>query len=198
MRQKRKHQMTIFHAAFKKDIGKELKVMSQILDETPRILNQVFKDLIGTNKSDLGRMGLTAEQVLRCAILKQHRDLTYEELAFHLEDSQSFRAFSRLEMGQYPSGSTLQENIKALKEETWEHINQLITGYAREEGLEKGKKVRSGLDGSGKQYSLPHRCHASSRWNPGDYAIAAGWLSVDSQTGLPFFGSQSGCEEASA
>ena len=151
--------MTIFHAAFKKDIGKELKVMSQILDETPRILNQVFKDLIGTNKSDLGRMGLTAEQVLRCAILKQHRDLTYEELAFHLEDSQSFRAFSRLEMGQYPSGSTLQENIKALKEETWEHINQLITGYAREEGLEKGKKVR--LDSTGVESNIHYPTDAT-------------------------------------
>jgi hypothetical protein len=27
----------------------------------------------------------------RCALLKQHRQLSYEELAFHLEDSASFR-----------------------------------------------------------------------------------------------------------
>jgi transposase, IS5 family len=147
MRQKRKSQMTIFHAAFKQEIGKELEVMSKILDETPKVLNRVFKDLIGTNKADKGRLGMTAEQVLRAAILKQHRDLTYEELSFHLEDSQSFRAFARMEMGQYPSGSTLQENIKALKEETWEQVNRLITGYGREEGLENGKKVR--IDSTG-------------------------------------------------
>ena len=30
--------------------------------------------------------GLPAEAVLRCALLKQHRQLSYEELAFHLED----------------------------------------------------------------------------------------------------------------
>jgi transposase, IS5 family len=159
MRQKRKPQMNIFHAAFKKDIGKELEFMSQILDENPKVLNRVFKDLIGTNKADQGRMGMTAEQVLRAAILKQHRDLTYEELSFHLEDSQSFRAFSRLEMGQYPSGSTLQENIKALKEETWEHINQLVTGYAKEEGFEKGKKVR--LDSTGVESNIHYPTDAT-------------------------------------
>ncbi|MCJ7782536.1 MAG: ISNCY family transposase, partial [Desulfobacterales bacterium] len=159
MRQKRKPQMNIFHAAYKQDIGKELEVMSQILDETPKVLNQVFKDLIGTNKSDVGRMGLTAEQVLRCAILKQHRNLTYEELAFHLEDSQSFRAFARMEMGQYPGGSTLQENIKALKEETWEHVNQLVTGYAQKEGFEKGQKVR--MDSTGVESNIHYPTDAT-------------------------------------
>ena len=159
MRQKRKPQLNIFHASFKQDIGKELEIMSQILDETPKVLNQVFRDLIGTNKSDVGRIGLTAEQVLRCAILKQHRNLTYEELSFHLEDSQSFRAFARMEMGQYPSGSTLQENIKALKEETWEHINELVTGYAQREGFEKGQKVR--LDSTGVESNIHYPTDAT-------------------------------------
>jgi IS5 family transposase len=159
MRQKRKTQLNIFHASFKQDIGKELEIMSQILDETPKVLNQVFRDLIGTNKSDVGRIGLTAEQVLRCAILKQHRNLTYEELSFHLEDSQSFRAFARMEMGQYPSGSTLQENIKALKEETWEHINELVTGYAQKGGFEKGQKVR--LDSTGVESNIHYPTDAT-------------------------------------
>ena len=152
MRQKRKKQLNIFHAFFKSDIGKQLEMMSQILDETPKVLNQVYQDLVGIKKSDAGRMGMTAEQVLRCGILKQHRNLTYEELAFHLQDSQAFRAFSRLEMGQYPSGSTLQENIKALKEETWEQINRLVTGYGQKEGLENGRKVR--LDSTGVESNI--------------------------------------------
>lgn len=159
MRQRRKKQMNIFHASFKSDIGKELEIMSQILDKNPMILNGVYQDLVGIKRSDAGRMGLTAEQVLRCGILKQHRNLTYEELAFHLEDSQSFRAFSRMEMGQYPSGSTLQENIKALKEETWEHINQLVTGYAEEEGFEKGQKVR--LDSTGVESNIHYPTDAT-------------------------------------
>ena len=124
MRQKRKRQMNIFHGSFKNDIGKELQVMSQILDETPQVLNRVYQDLVGLKKHEIGRTGMTAEQVLRCTILKQYRDLTYEELAFHFEHSQSFLAFSRLEMSQYPSGSTLQENIKPLgKKPGWRLIN---------------------------------------------------------------------------
>ena len=152
MRQKRTKQMNIFHASFKKEIGKELEVMSKILDENPKVLNRVFKDLIGINQPEVGRTGMTAEQVLRCGILKQYRNLTYEELAFHLEDSQSFRAFSRLEMGQYPSGSTLQENVKALKEETWEYINQMVTGYGKEKGVEKGQKIR--IDSTGVESNI--------------------------------------------
>ena len=42
------------------------------------------------------RDGLPAESVLRCALLKQYRQLSYQELAFHLSDSASFRAFARL------------------------------------------------------------------------------------------------------
>ena len=63
------------------------------------------------------------------------------KMAFDFEDSKSFRDFSRLEMEQYLSGSTLQENIKDLREETWEEINQLVMGYAQGQELEKGRKV---------------------------------------------------------
>jgi IS5 family transposase len=50
----------------------------------------------GTGVKETGREGPPAESVLRCAVLKQHRQLSSQELAFHLEDSTSFRAFARL------------------------------------------------------------------------------------------------------
>ena len=123
-------------------IAKELKQISQLLDATPKVLDLVYGDLVRSARPTTGREGMTAEQVLRCAILKQYRQLTYEELAFHLEDSDSFRGFSRLEMGQYPCKSILQENIKALREETWEAIHREIIGYAKEAKIETGRKVR--------------------------------------------------------
>src|SRR5208337_4811085 len=106
------------------------------------VMDLVFKDLIKTHRHDTGRKGMTAEQVLRCAILKQYRELTYEEMAFHLEDSDAFRSFARLDMGQYPSKSILQENIKAIREETWEAIHRDILSYAIRENVEKGRTVR--------------------------------------------------------
>jgi IS5 family transposase len=56
---------------------------------------------------ETGRQGLPAEAVLRCAVLKQHRQLSYQELAFHLEDSASFRAFARLPHAWTPQKSVL-------------------------------------------------------------------------------------------
>jgi len=35
---------------------------------------------------------MSVESVLRCGLLKQHRQLSYKELAFHLMDSASFQA----------------------------------------------------------------------------------------------------------
>jgi IS5 family transposase len=142
MRQKFTSQMSLFAPMARNSIVKELEQMSKILDANPRLMDLVFQDLIGTSRTDTGRHGLTAEQVLRCAVLKQYRQLTYEELAFHLEDSDAFRSFSRLEMGQYPCKSVLHENIKAIKEETWETILREIIGYAMREKVETGRVVR--------------------------------------------------------
>jgi len=123
-------------------IAKELEAMSKILDAQPRVVDLVHKDIVGIKRTDTGRPGMTAEQTLRSAILKQYRSLTYEELAFHLEDSQSFRAFARLNINQFPSKSVLQDNIKAISASTWETIQRLLLDYAVDEELEKGRKIR--------------------------------------------------------
>jgi IS5 family transposase len=142
MRRKFNPQMNLFSPVMRNSIVGELEQISHILDATPTVMELVFEDLIKTRRPDTGREGMTAEQVVRCAILKQYRELTYEELAFHLEDSDAFRSFSRLEMGQYPSKSILQENIKAIREETWEAIHRDILSYAMREKVEKGRTVR--------------------------------------------------------
>lgn len=102
----------------KNRIGQELEAISKVLDDNRQIVDLVCKDLIGRRQADTGRLGLSADQVRRGAILKQYRQLTYEELAFHLEDSAFLRAFARLQMGQYPSDSTLPGNIKAISSAT--------------------------------------------------------------------------------
>jgi transposase, IS5 family len=143
MRLKRDPQLNLFTKMRKKNkVITELEAISAILDDNRALLELVYQDLLPCRRSDTGRPGLSAEQVLRCAFLKQYRELTYEELAFHLEDSQSFRTFSRLQEGQYPSESTLQENIKAIGADTWEAINQALIQYAAAKKLEKGRKIR--------------------------------------------------------
>ena len=105
MRKKWDEQLSIWHYLPKNRISRELRGISEVLDAHPEVLESAYKDLIKAHRVDTGRDGMTAEQVLRCAVLKQYRTLTYEELEFHLQDSQSFRAFSKLRMGQNSSAS---------------------------------------------------------------------------------------------
>ena len=142
MRRKRHPQRSLFHVMPKSKIGEELAGISELLDEIPESLDWVHEDLVGNRQSTTGRQGMSAEQVLRAAVLKQSQNLTYEELEFHLSDSAAFQAFARLEVNQCTKSSALQTNITALTETTWERINRLVVRQAKVEGLEDGRVVR--------------------------------------------------------
>jgi IS5 family transposase len=142
MRRKFHRQGSLFHVMPRNPIARELAAVSEILDANPEVLDLVYRELAGTARVDHGREGLSAEQVLRAAIIKQSQNLSYEELAFHLSDSQTFRAFVRLEVNQFPTRSCLQDNIASLRESTWECIHAVILGYAQREGVEDGRRVR--------------------------------------------------------
>ena len=142
MRQERTVQCTLFDIFAAHEIGCELKAMSQWLDEHRDLLGLVAANLRGHDLKNTGRHGLTAEAVLRCALLKQHRQLTYEELAFHLEDSASFRAFARLPLGWSPKKSVLQRTISAIDAASWEKINRAVMDSAQHHEVEDGSIVR--------------------------------------------------------
>jgi transposase, IS5 family len=142
MRQERTIQASIFDLFAQHEIGCELKAMSQWLDGQRQLLRLVAADLQRHGVKETGRHGLPAEAVLRCALLKQHRQLSYEELAFHLEDSASFRAFARLPVGWCPKKSVLHQTISAIQAASWEAINRALLTDARQEKLETGAMVR--------------------------------------------------------
>ena len=142
MRQERTVQATIFEVFAQHEIGCELKAMSQWLDGQSALVRRVAGDLRRQGVRETGRRGLPAESVLRCALLKQQRQLSYEELAFHLEDSASFRAFARLPLAWSPKKSVLHKTIGAIGAETWEAVNRTLLASAKQERLESGATVR--------------------------------------------------------
>ena len=142
MRQERTVQASLFDLFADHEIGRELKAMSQWLDEHRELIGLVAEDLRRHDVMETGRQGLPAESVLRCGLLKQHRQLSYEELAFHLEDSASFRAFARLPLSWTPKKSVLQKTTSAIRAETWEAINRILLASARQAKVETGKVVR--------------------------------------------------------
>lgn len=129
--------------------ARELQCISGLLDELPEAVEFVHKDLIrreGKEDADVtkGREGMTAEQVLRALVVKQTTQCSYEELSFHLADSNTYRWFCRIGIDQEaPQKSTLQKNVKKIRPETWAEINRKIVLAASAKGVEKGVKVRT-------------------------------------------------------
>jgi IS5 family transposase len=142
MRQERTVQATIFEVFARHEIGCELKAISQWLDRQRALVSLAAGDLRRHGPRETGRRGLPAEAVLRCALLKQQRQLSYEELAFHLEDSASFRAFARLPLAWSPKKSVLHQTISAIRPETWEAVNRALLASAKQDKLESGATVR--------------------------------------------------------
>ena len=142
MRQEGTVQATIFEVFAAHQIGCELKAISSWLDAQRALVSLVAGDLRREGVRQTGRRGLPAETVLRCALLKQQRQLSYEELAFHLEDSASFRAFARLPLGWSPKKSVLHQTISAIGADTWETINRALIAAAQEAKVEAGAMVR--------------------------------------------------------
>lgn len=124
--------------------SREVARMSRLLDRLPVCAELVAQDLArGTKATMAGRAGLSGEQVLRAAVLKQMHAWSYEDLAFHLADSPTFRTFCRIGlMDRAPKRSALAENIKRVKADTFEQVNRLIVGRAKKLGVESCKRVR--------------------------------------------------------
>ncbi len=118
-------------------------MIARILDAHPEIGGLVHEDLVGPRRADTGRRGLSGDQVLRIALIKQIHGLSYRELEFHLQDSAAFRAFVGLGLDEWPRFQTLQDNVKLIRPETWEAIHRTLIGFAREQGIERGKTIRA-------------------------------------------------------
>ena len=119
MRQERTVQATIFEVFAGHEIGCELKAISQWLDRQSTLASLVAGDLRRHGVRETGRRGLPAETVLRCALLKQQRQLSYEELAVHLEDSASFRALCPLAAGLVAKEIGAAPDDQCVRPQTW-------------------------------------------------------------------------------
>ena len=133
MRETRVAQASIFENYSEHELGVRLKSLSELLDRHPEILTLVVKDLVDESTSNVGRCGLNVESIFRCLLLKQQLRISYEQLAFHLSDSMTYRSFTRLAHDSTPSRSGLQSTIRAIKPETLEAIHQ----YSRRIGFNK-------------------------------------------------------------
>jgi len=145
MREKHQKQLPLMEPASDHPQEIELEIISKIIDDTPTICDHVLQDL---NKGKIikrrtGANGMSADQTLRAAIVTRLFDFTYVQLAFHTYDSRCLRRFCRIGIADKGfKKSALNTNIKCISEQTWEAIFRDLLGHAKDEKIEKGRKVR--------------------------------------------------------
>ena len=145
MRKKSKKQLPLMPDASDHPQAAELENISRILDANPIICDLAMQDICKVSKGEhkSGANGMTAEQAVRAAIVKQMFNFCYKDLAFHIVDSKSLRRFMRIGIADKGfKKSSLNNNIKALSAQTWEAINGQLVQYAAEEKIEKAREVR--------------------------------------------------------
>lgn len=168
MRKSLLDQLPLVPVTIDHDHARELGAVSVLLEQLPEAVKLVHEDLAWHGKKRVdptkGRHGMAAEQVLRAVVLKQMSGFSYEQLAFHLADSATYRAFCRFGFDRKPpKKATLQKNVKRVKPETWEAINRMLVLKAEELGVEDGKKVRT--DCTVVESNIHHPTDSSLLWD---------------------------------
>jgi IS5 family transposase len=123
----------------------ELAAMSVLLDEQPALTQLVQQDLeAGCPKNAwTGRPGLTAEQTVRILVVRQLTGWTYIELAFHLADSASYRAFCRIgALAKAPSKSALAATVDRVRPATLATMNDRLVTSAAARAVDSARTVR--------------------------------------------------------
>ncbi len=121
----------------------ELALFDTILTKRPDFVQMVSNDvLLGLSESNYGRKDSpSVEQVLRAAIFKEVKQLTYRELENDMLDSKVCNMFLRLDENQSFSYSVLQKYISKISEDSIRKIIIEINKIAVNEKIENIEKI---------------------------------------------------------
>lgn len=160
-------QKTLSFTSVRPSAKRQWETISDILDANPEVAELVWRDLTtdknGKPKKNTGASGMTADQVLRFAIVQKREGLSYRRLYDRVDDSIVVREFCRVPFEKVPAVSTLQENIKKLRPETLKQINTVIVRYAQRKGFEDGKRVR--IDTTAVESEIHHPTDSRQLWD---------------------------------
>ena len=123
----------------------ELAAMSALLDAQPALSAGIQQDLEAgcPTNARTGRPGLTGEQTLRLLLVRQLTGWTYAELAFHLADSMTYRAFCRVSaLVATPSKSALAATLRRVTPRTLAGLNDQLVTSAAARAIEPARTVR--------------------------------------------------------
>ena len=145
MRTTHRRQLSLPVPAVPHKHARMLASMAAILDAMPELEDRVLSDLTSDGaRSDFGRDGLSAQQVLRLMVLYTMLRTTFEQLEFHLADSPTYRAFCLLGLTDPPpKRASIAGNLAKLRPATLQALHVHVVRYAVEHKLETVSAVRT-------------------------------------------------------
>ncbi len=126
-------------------LNPELAVVDTILNKHPEIVEEVKQEVTGGQESStLGRQDIpTVEQIVRAAIYKEIKNLTYRELEYQQHDSRLCAVFIKLDDRKAFSFKVFQKYISLISGETLNKMLVAINKIAIGEGMEDGRSIRT-------------------------------------------------------
>ncbi len=112
-----------------REYRREYKLISEILDRNPRILDLVHRDLAKLSKATSRRgrnADFTSENLFRAILVMQRESFDYREVSIRLADSDTLKDFCRLIKKPSIDYTLLNKAFGAIQPETWEAINCLL------------------------------------------------------------------------
>jgi len=107
----------------------QYKVIGEILDKYPKILEMVHGDLAKLSKatSRRGRKAdFTSENLFRAILVMQREGLDYREASIRIAESETLQNFCRLRKKRSMDFTLLNKAYGAIRPETWETINHAL------------------------------------------------------------------------
>ena len=144
------------------NIGREIEEIDRVISELPsrdEILKTIAHDLSTGRDSPQSNKGMTAEQAFKVCVLRNRFSWSYRQIEHQTKDSISVRSFLGLSMEEYLSKSCLQDNVKAIRAETWDLVNESIKKLGLREGIEDGNLLRG--DTTAVETNIHHPTDAS-------------------------------------
>ncbi len=90
-----------------------------------------------------GRPGIAPDRLLRCCVIKHLKGWSFRDLERELRSNLVYRRFTRFDAEATPDFTTFSRTFALLSPAVTEQIHQRVVGLAREQGVARGRKLRT-------------------------------------------------------
>jgi len=90
-----------------------------------------------------GRPGIAPDRLLRCCVMKHLKGWSFRDLERELRSNLVYRRFTHYDEDKTPDFSTFSRTFALLSSAVTEQIHQRVVGVGREQGVTRGRKLRT-------------------------------------------------------